>query len=380
MRGNPVRKTVLYGAAGAVFVAAALLVVVFAATQDAVGWPADGGTLLWVLGGRAADGVSADAIGVLCVGPLGAYAITLPADLAIKGRDGRLTELGTLGAEDGWRTACAAVGAMLGVPLSAYIVLESEAVAGFCDARGPVVVECPTPVTYRAPRGDREITVERGRHALSGPELLAYVAGTSSEAAAARWRRAAEGLLATCVAADGPELRARSNLARADLARVADALARGAEALVVEELPSTVVVRDGVARRIAQVVETEKLVATTLRAQDLLTAEDVSVVVFNGTGQRLVATRAALYLQARGFRVPKVGNADAFDYTSSCIVCLTDVAKAWILRESLPGAARITSPEEFGARYESLRPLVPRGTDLVLVVGGGMEWSGDDAS
>jgi hypothetical protein len=53
---------------------------------------------------------------------------------------------------------------------------------------------------------------------------------------------------------------------------------------------------------------------------------------------------------------------------------LTEEPKAWILRDTLPGAAKIVSPGEFATHYEALRPMVPLGTDLVLVVGAGMEF------
>jgi hypothetical protein len=123
-------------------------------------------------------------------------------------------------------------------------------------------------------------------------------------------------------------------------------------------------------------VETQKLVASVVRARPLLTADAVSVAVFNGSGARLAATKAALYLQARGFRVSVVGNADSFAYAATTIVRLTDEAKAWILRDTLPGTAKITTAADFGAHYDALRSKIPLGTDLVLVVGAGMEFNG----
>ncbi len=380
MRGNPVRKTILYGAACAVLGAAVLLVLVFAATQDRADWPVDGaGHLLCVVEGSTVDGVDADALGVISFGPERIAILAVPADVSVKGYDGRLVEVGRLGAVEGWRSCCYAVGSLLGIDVAGYAVVESSDVAAWCDALGPIVVDCPAAVTYRGvTTAARSIDIQRGRQALAGSAVLAYVAGTSSEAAADRWERVVRSLLnaaqATEQAGEAPPLRLATNLARGELACVWAALSRQDAAISVREIPTALVVRDGITRRVAKVVETEQLVASLVRPEEPLTPEDVTVAVFNGNGARLAATRAAGYLQARGFRVPRIGNADTFDYTTTTIVRLTDEARAWILRESLPGTARITTPAEFGVHYEALRPLIPPGTDLVLVVGAGMEW------
>jgi hypothetical protein len=380
MRGNPVRKTILYGAAGAVLCAAALLVFVFAATQDRADWPADGvGTLLWVLEGQTADGVGTKAMGIIRLAPTGDAVVSIPTDISVKGRDGRLVELGDLGEEDGWKTCCDAVSLLLGVDVAGYVVLASDEVVSFCDALGPVNLDVPAPVAARRTAKDgASVEISRGKQQLSGADVLAYIEGISEEPAVERQERALRGILAAASAAGPagkPALRVRSNLDGGRLLAVGETLSRADAPLKVQEIPSTVMVRDGVARRVAMVVETEKLVASAVRAKATLTSDDISVAVFNGSGARLAATRAAEYLQARGFRVPRIGNADAFTYSTTTIVRLTEEAKAWILRDTLPGAAKITTKEEFGAHYESLRPMIPLGTDLVLVVGAGMEFS-----
>jgi hypothetical protein len=81
-------------------------------------------------------------------------------------------------------------------------------------------------------------------------------------------------------------------------------------------------------------------------------------------------------LRARGFRISATANAEAFSYATSYIVVLTAEAKAWMLREALPEAAEVVSPEEFAHHYEALRGQVPQGTDLIFVVGAGMEFGG----
>ncbi|MEI6171219.1 MAG: LCP family protein [bacterium] len=386
MTGNPVRKIILYGAAGAMLGAVGLLVWVLVATQDQAAWPSDGGTLLWVIEGATGDGLGADSIGILSLSPTGAAVVFVPEDVSVKGRDGRLIELGDLGADCGWGACCRATEMLLGIPVVGYVVLQARDVAAFLDALGPIPIELLAPVRYReTPDGGASIDIGRGERELSGTEILAYVQGASErEAAPERRARALRAILAAAEASAGEAdetetarrvlSRMRSNLGANQVWSVWQDLSRKGVALKISEVPTSVMVRDGVGRRVAMVVETEKLVASAVRARSLLTPDEISVTIFNGSGVRLAATRAAEYLQVRGFRVVRIGNADVFTYATSYVVRLTEEPKAWILRDTLPGAAKIVSPGEFATHYEALRPMVPLGTDLVLVVGAGMEF------
>jgi hypothetical protein len=387
MKGNPVRKTILCGAAGAMLGAVGLLVWVLAATQDLAGWPSDGsGTLLWVIEGATGDGHRADAMGTLSLGPAGTSVVFVAEDVSVKGRDGRLIELGDLGAVYGWSACCQAAEALLGIPVAGYVVLTAHDVAAFVDALGPIPIELPASVSDReTPGRGASIDSGRGKRELSGTEILAYVEGASREEAVSERRaRALRAILAAAEASAGETganetarrvlSRVRSNLGVDRVWSVWQDLSREGIDLKISEVPTSVIVRDGVGRRVAMVVETEKLVASAVRTRSLLTPDKISVTIFNGSGVHLAATRAAEYLQTRGFRVARIGNADVFTYATSYVVCLTEEPKAWILRDTLPGAAKIVAPGEIVTHYEALRPMVPVGTDLVLVVGAGMEF------
>ena len=387
MKGNPVRKTILCGAAGAMLGAVGLLVWVLAATQDLAGWPSDGsGTLLWVIEGATGDELGADAMGTLSLRPTGGSVVFVPEDVSVKGRDGRLIELGDLGADHGWSACCQAAEVLLGIPVAGYVVLTAHDVAAFVDALGPIPIELPVSVSDReSPGRGASIDSGRGKRELSGTEVLAYVEGASREEAVSERRaRALRAILAAAEASAGETdanvtarrvlSRVRSNLGADRVWSVWRDLSCKGMALKISEVPTSVIVRDGIGRRVAMVVETEKLVASAVRARALLTPDKISVTIFNGSGVRLAATRAAEYLQTRGFRVARIGNADVFTYAASYVVRLTEEPKAWILRDTLPGAAKIVAPGEIATHYEALRPMVPLGTDLVLVVGAGMEF------
>jgi hypothetical protein len=387
MKGNPVRKTILCGAAGAMLGAVGLLVWALASTQDRAVWPSDGGgTLLWVVEGATGDGVGANAMGILHLGPTGVSIVLVPEDVSVKGRDGRLIEFGDLGADSGWNASCYAAEALLGIPVDGYIVLQARDVVTFLDALAPFPIEIPVPVGYRETSGSgASIDAERRGRELSRMEILAYVEGASKEETVSERRvRALHAILAAAEAsageADANEAasqvlsRMRSNLGADQAWSVWQDLSRKGATRKISEVPTSVMVRDGVGRRVAMAVETEKLMASAVRASSLLTPDEISVTIFNGSGVRLAATRAAEYLKEREFRVARVGNADVFTYTTSYVVRLTEEPKAWILRDTLPGAAKIVSPGEFATHYEALRPMIPPGTDLVLVVGAGMEF------
>jgi hypothetical protein len=359
------------------------LVLVFAAMQDRTGWPEDGrGNVLWVVEEAGSDS-GPRALGILSLHAAGAAVVFVPADLSVKRRDGRLTELGDLGEDEGWSTCCDAVGSLLGLPVAGYVALTEREAVALIDAMGPVRIAVPAAVTHPASSGaGAGIDIGRGEHALSGVEILAYVNGEAEDSAGKRRERALQALMTTAgVVEDKASAAARRLLSRArsnlDMGSVWDSIRRteqSGKTVEVVEIPTTVLVRDGVARRVVQVVEAEKAVASAIGARALLTPEDITVAIFNGSGARLAATRAALYLQERGFRVGRIGNADDFGYVATYVVRLTEEPKAWILRDALPGAAKVVSPGEFGSHYDALRPSIPQGADVVLVVGAGMEF------
>jgi hypothetical protein len=165
-----------------------------------------------------------------------------------------------------------------------------------------------------------------------------------------------------------------TNLSLADLLQTADVLhGIPQDSVKSDHLVGEIVEIDGVAYTQPNVVGTERLVAALLKGLELLTPSDVNVAVFNGNGVRLMARRTADYLQARGFQITGIGNADAFDYETSYVIVLSDESKAWVLRDALPSDARIVFPETFTSHYEALADFIPAGTDIVFIAGAGLE-------
>ena len=91
--------------------------------------------------------------------------------------------------------------------------------------------------------------------------------------------------------------------------------------------------------------------------------ENITVAVRNGAGLSGVAGQAAARLQARGFQVPEVGNAQQFVYDDTLIVYRDDEAAAQLVASALPTGRLVPS-----------RGMYSFTTDILVVVG--RDWTG----
>ncbi len=389
MRGNPVRKPILYAAAIIVVLGIAVLVWHFV-----LGWDPFGTLglrtrvhVLCAATSASPQGEVVESVAILTTDRGRVGVLFVPVDLRVKSANGTSGKLGDVAVREGWTGACRALAPLLGVSVSRYVVLDGKDLSTFLALFPWVMVSVDDPVSgpdLKTPGGPT-MRIDTGNRALTPREMTAFLRGTSRASRAERDRRAFEGILASArsaetdaafdeglqaVAAD-----ATKNLSDKDCAALWTRIVQSANTASAV-LPTREVVRNGVPERLPAVAEAERVVAALVRGADLLTPATVTVAVFNGNGARLSASRAAGYLRARGFQVSATANAETFSYTTSTIVVLTDEAKAWMLREALPGEAILVSPEEFADHYEALRSQVPAGTDLVFVVGAGMEFAG----
>jgi hypothetical protein len=313
-----------------------------------------------------------------------ALVLAIPSDLQVKDDDGTLVLLESVFLAEGGAGVCDALGGLLGIDIDGEIQWDDEALAGCVEEVGGLTLTAEADVSYEAVDGESRIEVRVGEQTLGGREALAYVRGASTESALLRQQRLLRALLERAFL--GQETRAVRETARAMHALLETDLTLSGftntalalreidgERLRIASLPTQAVTVDGESAQAPQAVETERLVATLIRGLELLTPSEVQVAVFNGNGVRLMASRTADYLRARGFQVTRIANAESFDYPTSYIVVLSDEAKAWVLRDALPSSVSIVFPDAFEEHYEALSGLVPFGTDLLLIAGAGME-------
>jgi LCP family protein required for cell wall assembly len=310
--------------------------------------------------------------------------LIVPDELSVKLEDGTFDELGNLYRRRGADGTCEVVEALLGIDLNACVTWGEDGFVRLVDEVGGVLLTVDEEVVY-ASTDEGQIEIGQGEQALGGLEALAYVRGESSTPRATRQQRLLYALLERGFV--GAEARAVKETIRAVQPFIETDLSLSAlfsfgtafreidlAALRAPVVPTDEVNVDGARTVQPRVVETERLVATLIRGLKLLTPSEVQVAVFNGNGVRLMGSRTADYLRARGFEVTRIANAESFAYPTSYIVVLTDESKAWILRDALPSGVSIVFPDAFEEHYNALAGLVPFGTDLLFIVGAGMEF------
>jgi len=388
MRGTGIRRPILAVALVGAVIVAALVVWLVLTLQPNDRILAEGTrTNLLLVGSSETDaGRTAHEIAVMSWHGDGSVVfLIVPEAVSIKRDDGTLDELGAIHAQLGVEGTRQAVETLLGIGFDGVLEWREDAIARLVDEIGGVPLTVEEDTVYRlSEAGNAEIEIRAGEQTLTGAETLAYLRGSSAVVRTVRQavclRAIVEGAF---VLRDDRSIRAtvralepllETNLSLSTLQRIASALGRIDPAtLRVQILPTQTASVDGAPIVTPRAVETERFVATLIRGLELLTPTEVRVAVFNGNGVRLGASRAAEYLRARGFEVTRIANAESFDYPTSYVVVLTDEAKAWVLRDALPGEVRIVYPDGFADHYDALVGLVPFGTDLLLIVGAGME-------
>ncbi len=388
MRGSPVRKQVLVIAAVALVVAAGA-VAWYMQTQRHVGSIlAQGERTNLLLVGHDGAG-SADGLTLLSLASEDLVFFSIPAEVRVKAPDGRVGPASEVFAVSGPSEVAATVADLLGVPVPFFVSIENTLLSDWIDRLGGITVALTDPALYTDGSVDPPLRVEirSGERRMDGPEAVAFAVSPSlpgDSGLLARQRALLEALLdqgarsqplgelRSTIRAAYPALETNCTLEDLfEVARVLHDVPAGKVRMIA--LPTeTAVIEEGSIVE-PRIVETERVVASSLKGLDLLTPDEVNVAVFNGNGIREMASRTAAYLRARGFAITRIGNADSFEYSPSYIVVLTDEAKAWVLRDALPpNEIRIVFPETFESSYAALRDYVPVGTDLLLIAGIGM--------
>ena len=331
-----------------------------------------------------------DALLVASLAPRrGLTLVSLPPDLRVKFKDGSLQRIGWAYAVGGADLSCEAVSGLLGIDLSFYIALDHAGFEWLVDQYGGVslAVRGAIRVDDEAATPPIHLDLQPGRQTLDGGtarDYLRYREVGDDQARIDRQQSLAIALVESAFRSEDRKAfrnavkalhpQVETNLSLLDLYDLAGA-AQGLspEQISTTTVPSEPIVIDGVRHLEPRAVAMERLVAEALCGEDLLTPEDVTVAVFNGNGLRLMASRTAEYLRERDFDVSLISNAETFDYDRTYIVILSDEAKASLLRSALPRYAEIVTPDAFEPHTAVLLPLVPEGTDLILVAGEGFE-------
>ena len=386
------RKQILF-AVGAVVVVIGIFIGWYLLTQRHVGRLIAQGerSNIMLLGLDNVEGTSrSDTLMVLSVAEGSDVALlSLPRDLRVKFEDGKFHKLNAAYSIGKAELVCRTVSALLGIEVPFYITLDYAGFERLIDQFGGVTLTVEERMVYDDERADPplHIDIQPGTQTLNGKTALDYIRYRGDNGDIGRIARQQKliqailekgfqhqdlGTIRDLVKTVHPYL--RTDLSLIDLYDLAKLL-QGLESsqLKMATVPGIPVVIDEISYLEPQVVEMERLVARMIKGIDLLTPDEISVAVFNGNGVRLMASNTADYLRKRSFQIAGIANAESFDYEKTFIVVLTEEAKAWILFAALPSDATIVFPSEFEPHYAVLEPLVPEGTDLLLIAGAGFE-------
>ena len=316
----------------------------------------------------------ADAVVVIHLGEEnGVGLLSLPLDLRVRIDSHGFERLGSTYGIGGVDLVRETVSDLLGVELPFFVAITYGDLAGLIDALGGISVTVEEALQYddAGATPPLHVDIQPGPQMMDGRTALAYVRFRSGGGEFGRISRQQK-LLAAVLASGFPRggaaaLRAAmksvhervtTDLSQVDLVDLGNLLlGPGSEPPVVATIPGTPATIDGTNVLEPRAVEMSRIVARLFQGIDLLTPDRVTVAVFNGSGERLLAARIAAYLRVRGFRVTAVANADAFDYERTTIVCQCESEKTRLLQSILPEAGDVVSPDAFAERLTALRQL-----------------------
>lgn len=388
MRENTVRKQV-FVYAGIALTLAAAVVIWFMLMQRNVDhlFAQEDRVNILLIGHDSAQSV--DLITLLSFSETDIVLFSFPANLRLRDVSGAFEQATTLCQSAGIAATTEAIATLIGLDIPFYVSFEHDTLEAWIEALGGLAISLKASAMYIDSTADPAIRVEirPGEQQFNGLGAIAFLTAPAEPGDIGLLKRQQaflKALLAQGI--EAPGLRSLKNIIR-EMAPALETNLSLAGLLqmgeVLHEIPSgdvranqlvgEIVEIDGVSYTQPNVVGTERLVAALLKGLELLTPRDVKVAVFNGNKVRLIASRTADYLRARGFQVTGIANAYPFDYETSYVIVLSDESKAWVLRDALLSDVRIVFPETFESRYETLKDFVQAGTDIVLIVGAGWE-------
>ncbi len=335
---------------------------------------------------EAPGGAQAEVVAVAAFQPGGkATWISVPRHLAWPTAAG-WTSLHALYATEGIAGLVRRLTLLLEVPLSYWWVVDFAGFPKIVDAVGGVEVTVEERLVYQDRSRNLFIDIPPGKQTLDGATALDFVRYRDDDESRrmerqhqflralldraqalppARWRTTAEEVRAA----------ARTNLSLWEVLDLAKGLGDPAPDrttfVAVPALPRA----GGDGQLVPDLVRLRKLTQSLVRPQAFLTRDEIRVLVLNGAGVKLLATRTGAWLADLGFSVVGMGDADRSNYPRTYIVVREEArAKGRALLEALPSAVQpgvqIQTDREFDlGRVGGW----PENTDLILILGAGFD-------
>ena len=321
--------------------------------------------------------------------------ISIPRDMFVKYPDGNFRRINVAYPRGEGELATEMASQLLGVNVPFYVALDYEGFKHIIDSVGGITINVERRFKYDDTAADPplHIDIEPGKQTLNGEEALGYIryrAGGSDLARIERQQKFLKAMLQQGLQFKGwGEIKnlidtankyMKTNLSLIDLYDMGK-MVRGmnTDSLNTFTLPGKGARVEGKSVILPRVTGIRKIVAENILKKDLLTKDDVNVLVLNGEGSAWLAHNTKVRLEEMNFRVTGADNADRFDYDKSYIILMdgTNDKKAMLLKNGLsklPLNATIKSSSEMDNSVSQIRNSgvnITDNTDLILILGKG---------
>jgi len=315
--------------------------------------------------------------------------ISVPRDLRLKFPDGKLHKANAAYSIGGARLARKVVANFLDIRIPFYVVIDYKGFESLIEILGGVDITIEKPLKYEDKAQGLKIDLPAGPQHLSGKQALDYVRYRDEQGDYGRIRRQQnllkalleKGLQFESLAKLKEMIKAgarllNTNLALVDMYTLMERL-QGLQAsqVVMASIPGESVIIDKVSYLEPDLVRTKALIDELILGKEVLTPDEIKVLVLNGSGASGVARQTTEFLRTEGFQMAEPGNAESFDYTKNYIVNLSgDVKKAEMLKAALAGEIELVSPEAFKEHLEKISQKHKlEGLDLLFIFGKGFQ-------
>ncbi len=321
--------------------------------------------------------------------------ISIPRDMYVKYPDGNFRRINVAYPRGEGELATDMVSKLLGVNVPFYVALDYQGFKEIIDSLGGVTLDVERRFEYEdlAAEPPLRIDIEPGRQKLNGEEALGYIryrAGGSDLARIERQQKFLDALFEQGIQLGGwgrmkslidtANEYMETNLSLIDLYDLGKSV-RGidTDSLDTYTLPGRGARVDGKSVILPEIAGIRKIVAQEVLNKDLLTRDNVKVLVLNGEGSAWLAHNTSVKLEEMNFQVTGADNADRFDYEKSYIIDLEEKnrKRAKMLKEALstlPLEATIKSGSEMQDSVNQIKNSgvnITEDTGLILILGEG---------
>lgn len=265
-----------------------------------------------------------------------------------------------------------------------WVVVDTAGFREVVDAIGGVELAVETRLVYQDRSRNLFIDIAPGQHTFDGATALDFVRyeDGSEEGRLTRHHDLLRAALNRMRAA--PLGRAtvervwsavRTNLSLGEALDLARALGDLAPDRVTFTIVPTVPRPDGGEDRAPDLVRLRQLVQSIGGGPSFLTRDEIRVLVLNGTGMKLLATRTGGWLADRGFQVVGTADADRSNYPRTHLVVREeDWAKGRALLDVLPASVQAGIQVQTDREFDPARVGGwPEDVDVILILGEGFD-------